>query len=112
MANEISRGLAALPELWVPQEQTPCYASEAWFDPPVRRHKPSKNYKEKPEILELKRICREVCPVVVECLANAMEEEGSAQSKDRHHIRGGLDPQERATLYTNTNRARLKETAA
>ncbi|MFB6517459.1 WhiB family transcriptional regulator [Streptomyces sp. NPDC056401] len=38
------------------------------------------------------------CPVRVQCLADALEEEGQATSSYREGIRGGLDPRERAGL--------------
>jgi hypothetical protein len=40
----------------------------------------------------------EGCPVIAECLAAALAEEGTLAASNRYTIRGGLSPAERATL--------------
>jgi hypothetical protein len=49
------------------------------------------------ETRDAKRVCLG-CTVRPECLAAAMEEEGSTARATRHGVRGGLDPDERYDL--------------
>lgn len=53
---------------------------------------------------EAKEFCTH-CPVRLACLAAAMEAEGSALTRDRYGIHGGLDPAERYSLYRRRLRA-------
>jgi WhiB family transcriptional regulator, redox-sensing transcriptional regulator len=46
---------------------------------------------------EAKRICL-ACPVLEACLADAMADEHRKGPKERHGIRGGLGPRQRARL--------------
>ncbi|MDJ0460638.1 WhiB family transcriptional regulator [Streptomyces sp. H27-C3] len=61
-----------------------------------------------------KWVCRTKCPVVEQCLASAMAEEGHADHRTRAGVRGGLTPGERARWYRQDARARqaaARETA-
>ncbi|MFJ3923066.1 WhiB family transcriptional regulator [Streptomyces sp. NPDC090022] len=55
-----------------------------------------------------KQICRR-CPVIEECLAEAMRQEGTASHSHRYGVWGGLSPAERADLAKA--RARWAEAA-
>ncbi|MFJ3258466.1 WhiB family transcriptional regulator [Streptomyces sp. NPDC086771] len=52
-----------------------------------------------------RQICA-ACPVQIECLDAAMEEEGSADQYRRAGVRGGLTPVERATLARRMRKAK------
>ncbi|MGW2550648.1 WhiB family transcriptional regulator [Streptomyces sp. NPDC001635] len=51
-----------------------------------------------PEAAQAKSICL-TCPARMECLGSALAEEGAANSKDRHGVRGGLTAPERRRTY-------------
>lgn len=59
---------------------------------------------------EAKRICA-LCPVRVACLVDALREEGSRTSANRHGIRGGLTPKQRRNRY-EAARKKQKRAAA
>lgn len=47
------------------------------------------------------------CPVVAECLADALRTEGSGGS-GRYGVRGGLSPDERADVWRRSHRVRTQ----
>lgn len=51
-----------------------------------------------PRIVRAIEIC-EACPAIQDCLNDAMEHEGDARPANRHTIRGGTLPSERAAEY-------------
>lgn len=60
------------------------------------------------QIEEAKTVCRR-CPVVQECLSEAMRLEGSAGRDSRHGIRGGLTSDERHALYRREVKRRYNQ---
>ncbi|MEU9000495.1 WhiB family transcriptional regulator [Streptomyces sp. NPDC048551] len=57
----------------------------------------------KPAYAQARQVCA-VCPVIGQCLAEAMDLEGAAGKDHRHGVRGGLSPAERAELYARQRR--------
>jgi WhiB family redox-sensing transcriptional regulator len=57
------------------------------------------------DIEAARTLCRR-CPVIAECLTDAMEDEGSRPGPGRDGIRGALTPDERAALRRRNDRAR------
>lgn len=51
------------------------------------------------DVEQAKRICKTLCPVRQECLADAIREEGGKTTESRHGIRGGLQGAGRRRLY-------------
>ncbi|MGP4114628.1 WhiB family transcriptional regulator [Streptomyces sp. 4N509B] len=57
-----------------------------------------------------KRICNERCPVRRQCLDAALADEDGRGAKDRHGIRGGLGPRQRARLAKRQSAAQPQPT--
>lgn len=49
------------------------------------------------------------CPLISPCLDQAMAEEGSATTRYRHGVRGGLTNDERRTRYENSRTATIHQ---
>jgi WhiB family transcriptional regulator, redox-sensing transcriptional regulator len=56
------------------------------------------------QLTEAKRICQ-ACPVRTWCLNTTMNTEGKKGAENRHGIRGGLTPVERAALHRRRTRS-------
>lgn len=80
-------------------EVTPDVADMMFFDPA-------------PHLEALAKDMCERCEVTAECLADAMRIEGALAASARYGIRGGLTGEERALLYTRTQRARRRNSNA
>lgn len=51
------------------------------------------------------------CPVIKQCLEDAMAIEGTAGKTNRHGVRGGKSPAERADLYNRRRRSQSESAA-
>lgn len=89
-----------LAEPWVTQAECATVNPELMF--PERGDKPGYRY--------ARNICG-VCPVRGECLEDAMTAEGSQGKTNRHGVRGGKSPAERADLYAKRRREQMEEAA-
>jgi len=59
-----------------------------------------------------KSICKTLCPVRQECLADAIREEGGKTTESRHGIRGGLQGAGRRRMYDRARARRKAEQQA
>jgi WhiB family redox-sensing transcriptional regulator len=65
---------------------------------------------DKPAYRDARRICA-ACPVINECLEEALAIEGTASKANRYGVRAAMSPAERADLYTRRRRSQLEEAA-
>lgn len=66
----------------------------------------------KPADIQAARAVCAVCPVVAECLAAAMAEEGNTSKHNRWGIRGGLTPTQRRRLHERQAKRRTRAAQA
>lgn len=84
------------PDIWIPEVDTPCKENpDVWSDSSV--------YRKDPDAAETAMyLCRMDCPVVMECLVAALEEEKNAKtSSERIGIRGGMRPFARHKMWNS-----------
>lgn len=65
---------------------------------------------DKPAYRTARTLCA-VCPVVGQCLEEAMALEGTTGKNSRHGVRGGMSPAERADLSRQRRRDQLEDAA-
>lgn len=78
--------------------------TEWWIDAECMQYDPELFYpdpSDKEGTDEALSVCR-ACPVVKQCLQETLRVEASSHAADRHGIRGGQTPTDRANIYRST----------
>lgn len=84
--------LVELFKVWVPPSTPPCSVDPDQWSDVKRRQKHSLTQAWAVSVCEQ-------CPFQIECLIDAMTQEGSSKQSERWGIRGGLFPEERFKMY-------------